>query len=59
MKTKFEAFYENKKIIIESEKGIWDAKQQAFDLFNVPKSKQGLVAIQSMQSKENKDFMYL
>lgn len=55
----YEVFFNNKKIIVESELGIWDAKQKEFKELNVPKSKQGLVAIQSMTSKENEDFKYL
>jgi len=56
---KYEVFYNGKKAIIESDKGIWDAKQKGFTELKVPKSKQGLVAIQSMSSKENQDFRFL
>ena len=55
----YEVFFNNKKIIVSSDNGIWDAKQKGFKELNVPKSKQGLVAIQSMTSKENEDFKYL
>ena len=56
--TEYEVFYNKKKIIVKSSDGIWDAKQQAFKLLKVPKSKQGLVAIQSMTSKKNQDFRF-
>jgi len=56
--TEYEVFYNRKKIIVKSSKGIWDAKQQGFKLLKVPKSKQGLVAIQSIESKENQDFRF-
>lgn len=55
----YEVFFNNKKIIVSSDNGIWDAKQKGFKELKVPKSKQGLVAIQSMTSKENRDFKYL
>ncbi len=56
---KYEVFYNGKKTIIESNNGVWDAKQKAFKELRVPKSKQGLVAIQSFTSKENQDFRFL
>lgn len=56
---KFEVFYNSKKIIVESEKGIWDAKEKAIRELKVPKSKQGLVAIQSFTAKEKQDFRFL
>ncbi len=56
---KYEVFYMGKKILVESDNGIWDAKKQGIEKLKVPKSKQGLVAIQSIESKENQDFRYL
>jgi hypothetical protein len=56
---KYEVIYNQKKIIVESDIGISDAKEKGIKEFKVPKSKQGLVAIQSMTSKENEDFKYL
>ncbi len=56
---KYEGFYNNQKIIVESDKGIYDAKLKVIKHFKVPKSKQGLVAIQSISSKEKEDFRFL
>jgi hypothetical protein len=53
--TEFEAFYNHKKITLTA-KDLWDAKQKAIKQFNVPKSKQGLVAVQSLKSKAQQDF---
>lgn len=55
--TEFEAYYNNKKITIKA-KDLWDAKKKAIEQFKVPKSKQGLVAVQSLKSKENQDFRF-
>lgn len=55
---RYEVFYNGKKIEVESDIGISDAKQKAIIELKVPKSKQGLVAIQSITSKENEDFRY-
>jgi len=55
--TEFEAYYNHKKINIKA-KDLWDAKQKAIQQFKVPKSKQGLVAVQSLKSKSNQDFRY-
>jgi len=56
--TKFEGFYNNKKIVIEAV-SLWDAKQKIIKHFKVPKKHEGLVAIQSIKSKENQDFRFL
>lgn len=56
--TKFEGFYNREKIEVEAD-SLWDAKQKIIKHFKVPKSKHGLVAIQSLKSKENQDFRYL
>lgn len=53
--SEFEAFYNHKKITLTA-KDLWDAKQKAIKQFNVPKSKQGLVAVQSLKSKAQQDF---
>jgi len=50
--SKFEIFYNNQKKEIEAE-GIYKAKLKAIEIFKVPKSKQGLIAIQSLQATEN------
>ncbi|GJQ43834.1 MAG: hypothetical protein JETCAE03_33320 [Ignavibacteriaceae bacterium] len=55
--TEFEAYYNGKKIQIKA-KDLWDAKKQAIQQFKVPKSKQGLVAVQSLKSKANQDFRF-
>lgn len=55
---KFEVFYNSKKEVVTAT-SLWDAKKQAIQLFKVPKSKQGLIAVQSIQSKENQDFKFL
>ena len=55
---KYEVFYNRKKISVESDNGQWDAMQKGMAELKVPKSKQGMVAIQSMTSKENQDFRY-
>jgi len=54
----FETFYNQQKKVIEAD-SLWDAKQKAITEFKVPKSKQGLIAIQSLKAKENQDFRYL
>jgi len=56
--TEFEVFYNADKVIIRA-RDLWDAKQQAIKKFKVPKYKQGLIAIQSLKSKENQDFRFL
>ena len=56
---KYEVFYNRKKIVVESDSGQWDAMQKGIAELKVPRSKQGLVAIQSMTSKENQDFRFL
>ena len=56
--TKFEVFYQRNKRIIEAH-NLYQAKLKAIELFRVPKNKQGLIAIQSIASKEQKDFMFL
>lgn len=53
--TEFEAFYNHKKITLTA-KDLWDAKKKAIEQFKVPKSKQGLVAVQSLKSKAQQDF---
>ena len=55
---KFEVFYNRKKIEIEAN-SLWEAKKQVIVLLKVPKSKQGLIAIQSLTSKENQDFRFV
>lgn len=57
--TQFQAIYNGKKITVESDKGIWDAKQKAIKELKVPKSKQGLLSIMSLKSIENQDFRFL
>jgi len=54
----FEIFYNREKKIIEAD-SLWDAKQKGIIHFKVPKSKQNLIAIQSIKSKEKEDFRYL
>jgi hypothetical protein len=54
----FEGFYNQKKTVVEAD-NLWDAKQKVIKHFKVPKKNQGLVAIQSLKSKENQDFRYL
>lgn len=54
----FEGFYNREKIIVEAG-NLWDAKRKVIKHFKVPKTKQGLVAIQSLKSKQNQDFRYL
>ena len=54
---KFEGFYNREKTIVEAD-SLWDAKQKIIKHFKVPKSKQGLVALQSIKSKQNQDFRY-
>lgn len=56
---KYEAFYNHKKIEVETDEGLWKAKQIAIKELKVPKSKEGLVAIQSISSKEKQDFRFL
>ena len=53
----FETIYNGQKKEIEAN-DLWDAKQKAITHFKVPKSKQGLIAIQSLKAKENKEFMF-
>ena len=55
---KFEGFYNREKTVVEAN-SIWDAKQKIIKHFKVPKKNEGLVAVQSMKSKEKQDFKYL
>ena len=55
--TEFEVFYNKEKKVIEAE-SLWDAKQKGILLFKVPKKYQGLLAIQSLKSKEKQEFQY-
>jgi len=55
--SEFETFYNGKKKVLEAS-DLWDAKQKAIEHFKVPKSKQGLIAIQSLKAKENEEFRY-
>lgn len=57
--TQFKAIYNGKSIIVESDKGIWDAKLQAIEQLKVPKSKQGMLSIMSLESIKNQDFRFL
>ena len=54
---KFEGFYNREKVEVEADDS-WSALQKIIKHFKVPKSKQGLVAVQSLKSKENQDFRY-
>lgn len=56
--TTFEAIFNGKKIQIEAE-DLWRAKLKAIEELKVPKSKQGLLSVYSLQSYENGDFKYL
>ena len=53
----FEVFYNKKRIEIEAN-SLYDAKTKAIVLFKVPKSKHGMIALQSITSKENQDFRF-
>ena len=53
----FEVFYDKKRIEIEAN-SLYDAKEKAIVLFKVPKSKQGMIALQSIKAKENQDFRF-
>ena len=55
--TKFIAFFMGKKIDIEG-KDLYDAKQKAITQLKVPKSKVGLLAVVSAESKRNQDFKF-
>jgi len=55
--SQFETIYNREKHVVEAS-DLWDAKQKAIEHFKVPKSKQGLIAVQSLTSKENEDFRY-
>jgi len=55
--SQFETIYNGSKKVIEAS-DLWDAKQKAIDHFKVPKSKQGLIAIQSLKAKDNEEFRY-
>jgi len=56
--SKFETIYNGNKKVVEA-KDLWDARQQAIIHFKVPKSKQGIIAIQSLKAKANQGFRYL
>lgn len=51
---KYEIFYNQQKRIIEAE-SLYAAKLKAIGLFQVPKAKRGLIAVQLQDSK---DFMF-
>ena len=55
--TKFIAFFMGKKIDIDG-KDLYDAKQKAITQLKVPKSKVGLLAVVSAESKRNQDFKF-
>jgi hypothetical protein len=54
----FEAIYNSKKISIMAE-SLYGAKQKAIKELKVPKSKQGLLSVYSIESKEKGDFMFM
>ena len=56
--SEFEGFYNREKTIIDAD-SLWEAKQKVIKYFKVPKRNEGLVAIQSIKSKEKQDFRYL
>ena len=51
---KYEAFYNHKKKEFEAE-DLYSAKLKAIKLFNVPRSKEGLLAV---ELKDSTNFMY-
>ncbi len=51
---KYEAFYNNQKKEFEAN-DLYAAKLKAIDLFNIPKSKEGLLAV---ELKDSNNFMY-
>jgi hypothetical protein len=55
---KFEGFFNREKTVVEAD-SLWDAKQKVIKHFKVSKKNEGLVAIQSLKSKQNQDFRYL
>lgn len=54
----FEAIFNGKKMRIEVP-NLWQAKLKAIEQLKVPKSKQGILSIYSLQSHENGDFRFL
>ena len=54
----FEGFYNREKVVVEAD-GAWEAKKKIIKHFKVSKKNEGLVAIQSLKSKQNQDFRYL
>ena len=55
--TKFVAFYNRKKYDVDG-KDLWDAKKKIIAQLKIPKSKQGLLSVKSVQSQKNQDFRY-
>lgn len=53
--TTFIAYYNGKKIEVQSNKGIYQAKLKAIELLKIPKSRQSLLAI---IKKDSQDFIY-